>query len=353
MTGAGTPILVPVLPNHRFNEDALRRYLTDKVPGFEQSCTVRQFQGGLSNPTFHVQAGQHAYVLRKKPPGKLLPSAHAVDREFRVQRALAGSGVPVPKMYLLCEDESIMGQMFYVMEHVEGRIFTDRLLSECERDERAAIYREMNQVLARLHRIDHRAVGLESFGRGENYARRQVERWSKQYAASASEDLPEMKQLSGWLNEHVPDRDEITIVHGDYRLGNLVFHPTQSKVLAVLDWELATIGHPLSDLAYCCLPWHLPRATERGFADVDIEALGIPTEAAYLAEYCRATERADVPNWNFFVIFSMFRIAAILAGAYRRALDGNASDAQTTTRVGAVYKEIAKHAWAQAQSRSR
>jgi aminoglycoside phosphotransferase (APT) family kinase protein len=346
---AGGAELVPVLPNHRFDEAALARYLAGRLPGFPGPLTVRQFQGGQSNPTFHLQADGRAWVLRKKPPGKLLPGAHAVEREFRIQQALQDSGVPVPRMALLCEDEAVIGQAFYVMSHVAGRVFTDRLLGGCAPEERAAMYDDMNAVLARLHGLDYRALGLEDFGKAEQYVSRQVSRWGRNYQASRTEELPAMDRVIAWLEANAPARDEAAIAHGDYRLGNLVFHPTEPKVAAVLDWELATIGHPLADLAYNCLPWRLPQASERGFADLDYRGLGIPDEAAYVARYAERRGRPDLPDWEYFLVFAMFRSAAILAGVYRRALDGNASDARALG-VRHIFRDIAERAWALAQA---
>lgn len=349
MSKPGTPVLVPVLPNHRFDEAALCRYLAGNLPGFALPCTIRQFQGGQSNPTFHLQTPDHAYVLRKKPPGALLPSAHAVDREFAVMKALAGSRVPVPTMRLLCRDESVIGQMFFVMDWIDGRVFPDRLLPGCSPAERAAMYDDMGRILAELHGVDFRAVGLDGFGKPDAYIARQVSRWSKQYLASRLEEVPAMDQLMAWLPPHVPARDETSIVHGDYRPGNLIFHPTEPRVVAVLDWELATLGHPLADLAYNCLAYRMPSAGGRGFGDADLAALGIPSEADYVAAYCRRTGRTEIPDWEFFIVFSMFRSAAIIAGVYRRGVEGNAADAGALA-LGEYCKEIAETAWAIASS---
>ena len=344
MAKPGEVVLVPILPNHRFDEAALARYLETALPGFRGPLTVRQFQGGLSNPTFHLETPGQAYVLRKKPPGKLLPSAHAVDREFAVQRALAGAAVPVPKMHLLCADESVIGQTFYVMDHVEGRVFTDRLIPGSTPAERAAIYDDMNRVLAALHRVDYRGAGLAEFGRSNGYVARQIARWSKQYEASKTGEIPAMDRLIEWLPRNIPARDETTIAHGDYRLGNLIYHPTEPRVVAVLDWELSTLGHPLSDLAYNCMLYRLPGdlPTVRGFGGEDLAALGIPDERAYVAIYARDTGRDPGTDWVFFLAFSFFRYAAIIQGVYARALQGNASSesaalhAQTAARMAGL-----------------
>ena len=341
----GQPILVPALENHRFDEARLTEYLTAEQPGFVGPVEVRQFQGGQSNPTFHLHTPGGDYVLRKKPPGTLLPSAHAVDREHAVQSALAGTAVPVAIMRLLCRDESVIGTMFYLMDHMPGRVFSDRTLQGVPPADRAAMYDDMNRVMAALHQVDWRAAGLEGFGRPQAYVARQIDRWTKQYVGSRMEDVPEMDRLMAWLPAHAPANDETAIAHGDFRLGNLIFHPTEPRVLAVLDWELSTLGHPLADLGYNCIPWRLPVAIE-GLQGAD--APGIPTEAEYVAAYCRRTGRDSVPELDFFVVFSLFRWAAIAAGVYRRALDGNAADARALT-IGTKFRVLGEAAWALAE----
>jgi aminoglycoside phosphotransferase (APT) family kinase protein len=345
---AGAAVLVPVLENNRFDEAALAKYLSARVEGFKGDMVVRQFQGGFSNPTFHLQVGDRAYVLRKKPPGQLLPSAHAVDREYKVMKALQSTNVPVPRMHLLCEDDSIIGTMFYVMDYVDGRVYTDRLLPGCTKQQRAEMYDAMNDVLAKLHRVDYKAVGLEDFGKPTGYVARQVSRWSKQYVASAIEDTPAMNKLMEWLPANQPAEDEATIAHGDYRIGNLLFHPTESRVVAVLDWELSTIGHPLGDLAYCCSPYHSPSAGGRGFDQQQLAELGIPDEPEFLEKYRQRVGRKDIPNWKFFIVFSLFRSAAILAGVYRRSVDGQGVDARMA-EAKKSYQDIAARAWEIAQ----
>jgi aminoglycoside phosphotransferase (APT) family kinase protein len=342
-TTAGAAVLVPVLPNNRFDEAALAIYLAARIPEFRGDYVVRQFQGGFSNPTFHLQTADRAFVLRKKPPGQLLQSAHAVDREYKVLAALQDTDVPVPRVYLLCADDSIIGTMFYVMDYVEGRVYTDRLLPGCTPEQRRDMYDAMNDVLAKLHSVDYRAVGLEDFGKPTGYVGRQVSRWSKQYVASAIDDTPAMNELMKWLPAHQPKEDEATIAHGDYRIGNLLYHPTESRVVAVLDWELSTIGHPLGDLAYCCTPYHLTE-NSRGFSEYDLTAMGIPAETDFLEDYRRRVGRPDIPHWIFFIVFSLFRSAAILAGVYRRSVDGQGVDARMAEAKQA-YQEIAVRAW--------
>jgi aminoglycoside phosphotransferase (APT) family kinase protein len=343
---SGGPVLVPVLPNHRFDEAALIRYLRAALPGFHEPCQVLQFQGGQSNPTFCLQTPGARYVLRKKPPGKLLPSAHAVEREYRAMTALAETEVPVPRMRVLCTDETVIGTAFYVMEYLDGRVFTDLSLPGLAPAERRAIFDDMNRVLAALHLVDFQAVGLGDFGRPQGYIARQIGLWSRQYAASGATDAPEMERLMTWLPEHLPAREHCAIAHGDYRLGNLMFHRAEPRVIAVLDWELATLGHPMADLAYNCLPWRLPPELVgfRGF-----EPEGVPSESEYVAAYAKRTNFPDVADLDYFVVFSLFRLAAILAGVYRRALDGNAADARGV-EAGARFRKLAAFAWELAQS---
>jgi aminoglycoside phosphotransferase (APT) family kinase protein len=336
---AGTATLVPVLPNHQFDEARLVRYLNGRLPGFGTECEIRQFQGGQSNPTFHLATPGAAYVLRKKPPGVLLPSAHAVDREFTVMRALADTAVPVPKMLLLCTDESLIGRMFYIMEYVEGRVFTDPGLPHLSAGERAALYASISETLANLHRVDIAQVGLTGFGRPGGFLTRQIARWSRQYASAQLPRCTAMDQLMAWLAAQDPGPEEVAIHHGDFRLGNLMIHPSEPRVIAVLDWELATLGHPLADLAYSCLVYHGP-VFMSGATPLAASA-GIPSEADFVSAYCSRAGRGPVAAWPYFLAFSLFRAAAILAGVYRRALDGNAADANALAR-GAVYREVAE-----------
>jgi aminoglycoside phosphotransferase (APT) family kinase protein len=324
-------------------------YLQRQIAGFLLPCTVHRFSGGQSNPTYRVtDAAGKRYVLRKKPSGALLASAHAVDREYRVMRALEGSGVPVPRMLCFCEDEAVLGTPFYVMEHVDGRIFWDPALPELPAAERAAIYDDMNRVVAALHRVDYLAVGLGDYGRPGHFMQRQVDRWSRQYRASETEPVDAMDRLMEWLPAHIPADDSTTIFHGDLRLDNMIFHPTQPRVVALLDWELSTLGHPLADLAYHALPWRLTADQFRGMAEKDVAALAIPTESAYVRRYFERTGRpmVDADAWEFYVAYAMFRLAAILQGILKRSLDGTASS-PTARETGSKARMIAEVAWAQ------
>ena len=328
---------IEVRPAHRIDVGALERWLRANAAGFDAAIELRQFAGGQSNPTYLVRSGSRRFVLRKKPPGKLLPSAHQVDREYRVMHALADSGVPVPRMVCLCEDESVVGTPFYVMEYVEGRIFRDLQLSALSARDRAAVYDSMNDALARLHNVDYRAVGLEDFGKPGNYFERQIGRWTKQYRGAETEHVESMEKLIEWLPLNVPRDESTAIVHGDFRLENSIYHPTEPRMIAILDWELSTIGHPLADLAYNCMPYHLVNPSIGGLVGVDFEHTGIPSERDYVARYCARTKRDGIANWDFYIAFSIFRLASISQGVYKRGLDGNASSAQATT-----FKDICR-----------
>lgn len=329
---------------HRFDVAALEEYMRTHVEGFRGPLAVRQFKGGQSNPTFLLTAPSGRYVMRKKPPGKLLASAHQVDREYRVIHALAETDVPVAKVHALCTDDAVIGSAFYVMDCVEGRIFRDPQLPGCSREERAAVYDEMNDVMARLHRVDYEAVGLADFGKPGNYFERQIGRWTKQYEAAQTDDVEAMRNLIAWLPSHIPPGDETCIVHGDFRLENSIYHPTEPRMLAMLDWELSTLGHPLADLAYNCLLYHMNSPTQGTLAGIDLGALGIPTEHQYVADYCRRTGRPDVEDWDFYLAFSLFRLASIAQGVYKRGLDGNASSEQATM-YGVICQLLASLAW--------
>jgi len=331
----------PVIDRHRFDEAALDRYLQANLAGYRGPLTVRQFKSGQSNPTSRLETPNARYVLRKKPPGKLLPSAHQVDREFKAIKALHATPVPVAKPHLLCEDAGIIGTAFYIMDCVEGRILTDLKLPGLTPKERAAHFDSMNDVLAKLHMVDYQAVGLGNFGRPDNYVARQIERWSKQYELTRTDDIPAMEALTRWLPAHIPSEQPTTIVHGDYRMGNVIYHPTESRIVAVLDWELCTLGHPLSDLGYNCLAWHI-QEPPHGLGDVDLKALGLPSEQEYVATYCRRTGRSGIQDWNFCVAFSLWRLAAIAQGVYKRGLDGIAASPEALKRGDAArqYSEI-------------
>jgi len=333
-----------VAPVHPFDVAGLAAWLRTRIADFAGDLVVEQYQGGQSNPTYRITAGGTRYVLRRKPPGRLLPSAHAVDREYRVMAALARTDVPVAKMYALCEDESVIGTAFFVMEYVEGRILWDPTLPGMSPALRAAHYDELNRVIATLHRVDYAAVGLAEFGRPGSYIARQIARWSRQYEAAGAERIAAMDRLIEWLPQHIPEGDETAIVHGDYRLDNVIFHPTEPRILAVLDWELSTLGHPLSDFAYQVMAWRLTPEQFRGLAGGDLAALGIPTEEAYVAAYCARTGRADIPHWEFYLIFNIFRIAAILHGILVRALQGNAAS-RDAIETGSRARRVADAAW--------
>jgi len=338
-----------VAPIHPIDPVALAAWLRVNVDAGIGDIVVEQYQGGQSNPTYRLTAGERRYVLRRKPPGKLLPSAHAVDREFRVMAALAETGVPVAKMHALCEDDAVIGTAFYVMEYVEGRILWDPTLPGMMPAQRAAHYDELNRVIAALHQVDYAAIGLGEFGRTGSYIERQVARWSKQYRAAAADHIDAMDRLIEWLPAHIPDSDETSIVHGDYRLDNVIFHPTEPRILAVLDWELSTLGHPLSDFAYQVMAWRLSPQEFRGIKGADLAALGIPSESDYVAAYCRRTGRQQIPDFEFYLIFNMFRIAAILHGVLSRALQGNAASADAVA-MGSRARPVADVAWRMARN---
>jgi aminoglycoside phosphotransferase (APT) family kinase protein len=337
-----------VAPLHPFETAALAAYLRRHVDPAIGDIQVEEYQGGQSNPTYRVTAGDTRYVLRRKPPGKLLPSAHAVDREFRVMSGLADSDVPVAKTFALCEDQSVIGTAFYVMQYVEGRILWDPTLPGMTRDERAAHYAELNRVIAALHRVDYAARGLSDFGRAGHYVERQIGRWSKQYQTDGADPIPAMDRLIEWLPAHLPTRDETSIVHGDYRLDNVIFHLREPRILAVLDWELSTLGDPVSDFAYQVMAWRLAPGQFRGLKGFDLAALGIPTEEEYVAAYCERTGRKPIEHWEFYLVFNMFRIAAILHGVLARALQGNAAS-QNALEQGGRARLVAEVAWDMAQ----
>ncbi|MBC6983603.1 phosphotransferase family protein [Caulobacter sp. 17J80-11] len=342
---SAAPVLIAPLPQHRLDEPRLFAWLAGRLPGFAGPAELRQFQGGQSNPTYLITTPERRYVLRKKPPGKLLPSAHQIEREYRVLRALDGTAVPVPPARVLCEDEGVIGTAFYVMDFVDGRVLTDTTLAALEKDERRPIYDAMAQTLAALHRVDYRTAGLADFGKPENFVGRQINLWTKQYLAAKTDELPAMDALMRWLPENAPATEEVTVVHGDFRLGNLLYAHDGPQVLAVLDWELATLGHPLSDLAYVALPYHLPPGGPLpGLRELDAAAWGLPSEAEFLQAYARAVGREDIPDWPFFLALSLFRLAGITQGVYARALQGNAADGGAMA-MAAVARSAAEIGW--------
>ena len=335
--------LVEVRGTHRFDEIRLAEHLAGRIPGFTRLDRVRQFHGGQSNPTFALESNGAIWVLRKKPPGELLPSAHAVDREYRVQAALRKHGVPVPEMFLFCDDDSIVGTPFYIMECLRGRIYDDPLLLDVLPAERRALYDAMNRTLAAIHTVDPEAAGLADFGKPGNYFARQIARWTRQWKLSRTREVPEMDRLIEWLPANIPPGDETAVVHGDYRLGNLVFAPDKPEVLGVLDWELSTLGHPLGDLGYNISGFQIPQSIRHGIMGLAPE-YGLPSQASYVADYCRRTGRQPIDT-HFYVAFSMFRFAAIAEGVLARGLGGNASSSNAQ-EVGAQTVPYAKTAWA-------
>ena len=323
--------------------ERLGPYLEAAIPDFQGLREARKFAGGQSNPTFLLEAESGRYVLRRKPPGELLKSAHAIDREFRLIRALAGSAVPVPAALCLCDDDSVIGSMFYVMEHLDGRVLWEPTLPELSNERRAGVYDEMNRVLVALHSVDPTAVGLADFGQPGSYYARQVSRWTRQYRAAETTRVDAMEQLMGWLEARIPaDDGRVSLVHGDYRLDNLMFHPVEDRIIAVLDWELSTLGHPYADLAYQCMQWRLPagQAALRGLGGVDRAVLGIPDEKSYVASYCARMGIEGIDDWNFYLAVSFFRLAAICQGVYKRGIDGNASSVEAL-RYGDAARAIA------------
>lgn len=340
----------PINDKDAFDTVRLAEWMQAHVAGFSGPLQAEKFKGGQSNPTFLLRDTKRKYVLRRKPPGKLLPSAHAVDREYRVISALATTDVPVAKTWALCEDDSVIGTMFYIMDCVDGRIMWDPSLPDSTPAERGAIFNEMNRVIAALHQVDYAAVGLTGYGKPDNYLERQVARWSKQYRASETEKIEAMDKLIDWLPQNIPAGDETSIVHGDFRLDNTVFHPTEPRILAVLDWELSTLGHPLADFAYHCMTWRLSPGQFRGLAGNDLKALGIPSEAEHVAAYCQRTGRPPIPprEWEYYMAFNMFRLAGILQGIMARALQGNASSTEAI-ETGKRTQPLAEEAWRQVE----
>jgi len=335
----------PVEERHRIDAASLEKYLGFRI------VAIEQFKGGQSNPTYRLTAADgKKYALRRKPPGKLLPSAHAVEREYKVIAALHKVGFPVAQPHVLCEDDSVIGTAFYVMDCVEGRVLWDQALPGMTRTERAAIWDELNSVISRLHSIDYRAVGLEDFGKPGSYIERQVGRWTKQYQASETQKIEAMDNLIAWLPRNIPPETGTTVVHGDYRLDNTIFHPAEPRILAVLDWELSTLGDPLADFAYHCMSWHIPPGQFRGIGGLDLASLGIPEEKAYIETYCRRTGKPpiDPSHWDFYMAYNLFRIAAILQGIAKRVVDGTAASAHARD-AGSRAPMMAELGWKQVE----
>ncbi len=342
----------PVSERQKFDVAALQAYMREHIPGFSGELQVEQFKGGQSNPTFKLSTPNQRFVLRTKPgpAAKLLASAHAIDREFRVMDALSKAGFPAPRQYTLCADEAVIGRAFYLMECVEGRVLWDQSLPGMTPDERAAYYDEMNRVMAQLHTIDYAAIGLQDYGKPGNYFARQIDRWTKQYRASETEKIEEMDKLIDWLPNNIPPGDETSIVHGDYRLDNMIFHPTEPRILAILDWELSTLGHPLADFSYHCMSWHIPPGQFRGIGGLDHKALGIPSEADYIAKYSERTGKAvRMEDFSFYLAYNMFRMAGILQGIMKRYVDGTASSEQAL-KSGKAARPMAEMGWKHAQA---
>ncbi len=344
----------PVSERQKFDIAALTAYLRQHVAGYPGGApAVEQFKGGQSNPTFKLSvAGQH-YVLRTKPgpAAKLLPSAHAIDREFRVMDALHKAGFPAARQYALCLDEAVIGRAFYIMEFVEGRVLWDQALPGMTPAERGAIYDELNRVIAQLHTVDYAAIGLADFGKPGNYFQRQIERWTRQYRASVTEDIEPMNQLMAWLPAHIPPGEDTSIVHGDFRLDNIIFHPTEPRVLAVLDWELSTLGHPFADFSYHCMSWHIEPGQFRGIAGLDLAALGIPSQQQYIRRYAERTGKTiRLEDFNFYLAFNMFRLASIMQGIMKRYVDGTAASAQAL-ESGKMARPMAELGWAYASGK--
>jgi aminoglycoside phosphotransferase (APT) family kinase protein len=340
----------PVAENQKFDVAALEAWLAANIEGFKGPLTIEQFKGGQSNPTFKLVTPSRIYVMRAKPgpAAKLLPSAHAIEREFAVMKALAGTDVPVAKMYAICADENVIGRAFFIMEFVEGRVLWDPSLPEMDNESRAKIFAEMNRVIAALHSVDYTAIGLADYGKPGNFFERQISRWTKQYRASETEKVAAMDSLIDWLPAHIPAGDESAIVHGDFRMDNLMFHPTEPRVLAVLDWELSTLGHPLADFAYHCMTWVMPPGPSRGLAGVDIMSLGIPSMPEYVEAYCQRTGRTGIENMDFYIAYNLFRMAGILQGIMKRVVDGTASSAQAV-QMGKAAPMVAALGWQFAQ----
>lgn len=344
--------LCDILDKHQFDQNKLKHYLADKLPDIDDNLSILQFQGGQSNPTFLLETTSNKYVLRKKPPGKLLPMAHLIEREYRIIKALELTEVPVPKTYLLCEDNNIIGTSFYIMDYVPGLLYGHPAIKHASAPERTAIYSSMCKTMSALHNADWRELGLDDFGKQEHFYSRQIKLWSKQYLSSCDvpaggdEGAHAMQQLIAWLPNNIPEDSRCCITHGDFRIGNMLIDAKSAEVATLLDWELSTLGHPLSDLAYCCIPYYLPSNIDgvKGLVGLDLVKEGIPSEQEFIKQYCQLTGRTEIENWPFYIAFSMFRLASILQGVYARALQGNASSSNAL-EVGARCAVLAITAW--------
>ena len=342
----------PVADALKIDAAALEAYMAEQVEGFSGPLAIEQFKGGQSNPTYKITARSGAYVLRRKPPGKLLPSAHAVDREFRVISALHGGGFPVARPYALCEDDGVIGTMFYIMGCVEGRVLWDAHMPTVDKAERSALFDAMNDTIVQLHSFDYEAGGLGDFGRAEGYVARQIKRWSEQYRLSETQDIADMNRLMDWLPGACPETSRASLVHGDYRLDNMILHPSEPRILAVLDWELSTLGDPIGDFTYHCMQWHMPdTGSGQGtgsLVGLDLDALGIPTLDAYMARYCERMGLAGIDNVDFYFAYNFFRLAAILQGIVGRVRDGTATSPHAVAKAELVVP-LAEVAWRYAQ----
>ncbi|MFO7963756.1 MAG: phosphotransferase [Desulfobacterales bacterium] len=335
-----------VRKGYELDTDALQAYMAENVAGFEGPIQVKQFKGGQSNPTYQIITPEKTYVLRRKPSGKLLKSAHAVDREYKVITALAQTDVPVAKTYCLCTDDSVIGSWFYIMDYVDGRIFWS--YQETPFEQRPALFDAMNASIAALHMVDYKGIGLEDFGKKGNYFARQLSRWTKQYRSSVDQGYPPMEELIDWLNKNIPEDDQTALVHGDYRMDNIIYHPEEPRIMAILDWEISTLGHPVSDFCYHCMTWRMPAGEGRGLAGLDLHALNIPTEEEYVAAYCRRTGVTAIENRDYYMAFNFFRVSAIVFGILGRVKDGTAASRQAK-ETSALAEPLADLGLAQAK----
>lgn len=335
-----------VRPGLEFDVARLEEYMADSIPGFVGPVSVEQFKGGQSNPTYKINTATNSYTLRRKPPGKLLPTAHAIDREYRIMSALKNTKVPVPQTYTICEDQSIIGTSFYIMEFVDGRVLWEPMLPNMRPAERRKIYANMNSAIAKLHTVDFMELDLSDYGRIGNSILRQIRRWSRQYLESNQEPIEELGRLCQWLPENLPCRDQTSIVHGDFRIDNMIFQSSKSNLLAIVDWELSTLGDPVGDFVYHLMQWRLPANIFHGLRDVNLKELGIPSEEEYVRSYCEGVGREDIPHLDYYMAYCMFRLSAILHGILVRVKNGTASSSHATA-MSELAKPLAELAWDQ------